>query len=245
MSSTASPRRRSSGKKESFDLLLKLLLLGDSGVGKSSLLTQYVEDEFHDVFISTIGIDFRNKSLSVDGTKVKLRIWDTAGQERFRTLTRQFYRGSQGILMLYDMTNVTTFNNIESWIKQIRENTKGTNPCIVLIANKADLESKRKVARKTGEKFAAKHKIKYFETSALTKEGVNKAFQTLAEEVVKRHHDNKESKLKDKHKQGEKSLRDGSWAARSGRTNTSKSTGPTVKVGTESGDQPPKQGCAC
>ena len=86
-------------------------------MGKSSLLTQYVEDDFHDVFISTIGIDFRNKTLDVLGRKVKVRIWDTAGQERFKTLTGKFYRGSHGILMLYDMTNRESFTNVDKWMQ--------------------------------------------------------------------------------------------------------------------------------
>ena len=112
---------RRGGKRDTFDALLKLLLLGDSGVGKSSLLTQYVEDDFHDVFISTIGIDFRNKTLEIDGKRVKLRVWDTAGQERFRTLTAQFYRGSQGILMVYDITRRESFDNIGHWMKKIKD----------------------------------------------------------------------------------------------------------------------------
>jgi len=243
MSSNSPARRRTSGKKESFDLLLKLLLLGDSGVGKSSLLTQYVEDEFHDVFISTIGIDFRNKSLTVDGTKVKLRIWDTAGQERFRTLTAQFYRGSQGILMLYDMTNETTFNNIHGWMKQIKNNTKGTDPCIVLVANKLDLaQSKRMVSRAQGMALAKKYGIRYFETSALTKSGVNDAFLALAQEVVRRHTTNKEKQLTDSLKQGNKKLSDSNWHAASGNQSANSTSGSGVDIG---GSGQEKSNCAC
>jgi small GTP-binding protein len=156
-------------------------------VGKSSLLTQYVEDDFHDVFISTIGIDFRNKNLEVLGRKVKVRIWDTAGQERFKTLTGKFYRGSHGILMLYDMTNRESFNNVDKWMQQIKDNIGDTNPCIVLVANKKDLEDSRVITQTEGKRLARKYGIPYFETSARTDTGVNDAFQALAEAVVKKY----------------------------------------------------------
>ena len=125
-------------------------------MGKSSLLTQYVEDDFHDVFISTISIDFRNKTLDVLGRKVKVRIWDTAGQERFKTLTGKFYRGSHGILMLYDMTNRESFTNVDKWMQQIKDNIGDTNPCIVLVANKTDLEDARKVTKAEGQRLTRK-----------------------------------------------------------------------------------------
>lgn len=156
-------------------------------MGKSSLLTQYVEDDFHDVFISTIGIDFRNKNLEVLGRKVKVRIWDTAGQERFKTLTGKFYRGSHGILMLYDMTNRESFNNVDKWMQQIKDNIGDTNPCIVLVANKKDLEDSRVITQTEGKRLARKYGIPYFETSARTDTGVNDAFQALAEAVVKKY----------------------------------------------------------
>ena len=144
----------------------------ETGVGKSSLLTKYVEDAFHDVFISTIGIDFRNKTLNVEGNNVKLRIWDTAGQERFRTLTAQFYRGSQGILMLYDMTSRETFDSIDKWMTKIKDNTPDSDPVIILVANKKDIQETREVSRAEGQRLAKKFKIQYFETSARTAEGV-------------------------------------------------------------------------
>jgi small GTP-binding protein len=176
--------------RDTFDALLKLLLLGDSGVGKSSLLTQYVEDDFHDVFISTIGIDFRNKTLDVDGHRVKLRIWDTAGQERFRTLTAQFYRGSQGILMVYDVTSRETFENIGHWMKQIKDNVD-TNPRIVIVGNKVDLPAERVVKKKEAEKLAKSYGCQHFEVSAKADDGVKEAFQALAVEVVNYHYKKK------------------------------------------------------
>lgn len=179
----SSGSKRRGSRRDTFDTLLKLLLLGDSGVGKSSLLTQYVEDDFHDVFISTIGIDFRNKTLQIDGKRVKLRIWDTAGQERFRTLTTQFYRGSQGVLMVYDITNRETFTNITHWMQQIKDNVE-TDPQILIVGNKSDLSSQRQVTLKEAMKLAKSYGCQHFEVSAKTDQGVKVAFQRLAEEVV-------------------------------------------------------------
>lgn len=182
--------RRRRGKVSSNGVLIDIYVYGQSqnnaGVGKSSLLTQYVEDEFHDVFISTIGIDFRNKTLEVAGKTVKLRIWDTAGQERFLTLTSKFYRGSQGILMVYDMTDRRTFENIDKWMQQIKENTGDTDPSIVLVANKNDLQDTREVSKSEGSRLARRYKIPYFETSARTDNGVTTAFEALARDVVKK-----------------------------------------------------------
>eukprot|EP00939_MAST-03C_sp_MAST-3C-sp1_P004336 g4336.t1 len=155
-------------------------------VGKSSIMIQYVEDEFHDVFISTIGIDFRNKTVEIGGKKVKLRIWDTAGQERFRTLTAQFYRGSHGILMMYDMTNRDSFDSIDKWMEQIKKNTADDNPIIILVGNKQDLREDRRVSKSEGQRLARKYKIDYMETSARTKSGVSDAFSSLAAKYVKR-----------------------------------------------------------
>eukprot|EP00501_MAST-03F_sp_TOSAG23-6_P001520 GSMAST32.ASY1.ANO1.1582.1 assembled CDS len=155
----SSGSKRRGSRRDTFDTLLKLLLLGDSGVGKSSLLTQYVEDDFHDV------------------------IWDTAGQERFRTLTTQFYRGSQGVLMVYDITNRETFTNITHWMQQIKDNVE-TDPQILIVGNKSDLSSQRQVTLKEAMKLAKSYGCQHFEVSAKTDQGVKVAFQRLAEEVV-------------------------------------------------------------
>ena len=212
-----------------------------TGVGKSSLLTQYVEDDFHDVFISTIGIDFRNKTLDVLGRKVKVRIWDTAGQERFKTLTGKFYRGSHGILMLYDMTNRESFTNVDKWMQQIKDNIGDTNPCIVLVANKTDLEDARKITKAEGQRLARKYNIQYFETSARTDTGVNEAFQALAEAVVKKYIDEEKGS-------GADSKQSRSSSSSDSRRKSGSRTEKTNKVDLTSSDGSAgasSSGCAC
>lgn len=216
-------------------------LSNETGVGKSSLLTQYVEDDFHDVFISTIGIDFRNKSMDVLGRKVKVRIWDTAGQERFKTLTGKFYRGSHGILMLYDMTNRESYTNVDKWMQQIKDNIGDTNPCIVLVANKKDLEDSRDITKAEGQRLARKYNIQYFETSARTDTGVNEAFQALAEAVVKKYINEEKGSGADSKKQSSK---DATAEARRKSKNETKSTVDlTAENSTESNAS--SGGCAC
>merc|ERR1711907_636935 len=124
-----------SGNKSPYDLLIKLLLIGDSGVGKSCLLCRYSDDVFNASFITTIGIDFKIRTIELDGKRIKLQIWDTAGQERFRTITTAYYRGAMGILLVYDVTDETSFNNIRQWVKNIEANAQD-NVNKILIGNK-------------------------------------------------------------------------------------------------------------
>ena len=162
----------------------RLLLLGDSAVGKTSLLHRVMDDTFTPNFISTVGIDFRDRTMTVRGVAVKLRIWDTAGQERFRTITSQFYRGSQGILLCYDITNVESFRNVNHWLQQIRKNAD-VNIQIALVGNKKDRVGERRVSMEEGRAMATKYELKhFFETSAKSGDGVELAFQALTELVV-------------------------------------------------------------
>lgn len=162
----------------------RLLLLGDSAVGKTSLLHRVMDDTFTPNFISTVGIDFRDRTMTVRGVAVKLRIWDTAGQERFRTITSQFYRGSQGILLCYDITNVESFSNVNHWLQQIRKNAD-VNIQIALVGNKKDRVEARRVSTEEGQAMATKYELKhFFETSAKSGDGVELAFQALTELVV-------------------------------------------------------------
>ncbi|XP_008429973.1 ras-related protein Rab-13 isoform X1 [Poecilia reticulata] len=148
-----------------YDFLFKLLLIGDSGVGKTCLIIRFAEDNFNSTYISTIGIDFKVKTIEVDGKKVKLQVWDTAGQERFKTITTAYYRGAMGIILVYDITDEKSFENIQNWMKSIKENASA-GVSQMLIGNKCDIEPKRKVSKETGEKLAKDHGIRFFETSA-------------------------------------------------------------------------------
>ncbi|KAJ3444905.1 rab gtpase [Anaeramoeba flamelloides] len=177
---------------QKYDYLVKLLLIGDSGVGKSSLLLRFVEDSFTPSFITTIGIDFKIKNVEMDGKKVKIQIWDTAGQERFRTITTAYYRGAHGIMLVYDVSNEKSFLNVRNWIKNIETNAS-ENVCKMLIANKADLTEEKVVETSRGEQLAAEYGIPFFETSAKSNMNVNESFMQLTEMIKKQLFDSNEN----------------------------------------------------
>ncbi|KAJ8122439.1 hypothetical protein O1611_g9839 [Lasiodiplodia mahajangana] len=127
-----------------YDYLFKLLLIGDSGVGKSCLLLRFADDTYTESYISTIGVDFKIRTIELDGKTVKLQIWDTAGQERFRTITSSYYRGAHGICVVYDVTDMDSFNNVKQWLQEIdRYATEGVNK--LLVGNKSDMSDKKVV----------------------------------------------------------------------------------------------------
>jgi small GTP-binding protein len=167
-----------------YDYLFKILLIGDSGVGKSNLLLQFSENKSCDSYITTIGIDFKIKTVEIDGKKIKMQIWDTAGQERFRTITQAYYRGAQGILIVYDRTNRESFLNVSKWLADISNHTSDSIVKMV-IGNKLDVETKEPVTYEEGKELADKHGIHFFETSAKTGKNVGTTFETLAKEFIK------------------------------------------------------------
>jgi len=173
-----------SGAK-SGDLMMKLLLLGDSGVGKTCLLLRFADDVFNETFISTIGIDFKHKNIEIDGRKIKLQIWDTAGQEKYRTITSAYYRSAQGIVLCYDVTDERSFNNVAQWVRNIDEHANASVNRI-LVGNKCDSPDKRVISLEKGKALAAKYGIKFFETSARSNIGVSEAFMALARDVKDR-----------------------------------------------------------
>jgi len=160
---------------KTYDYLFKLLLIGDSGVGKTCVLFRFSEDAFNATFISTIGIDFKIRTIELDGRKIKLQIWDTAGQERFRTITTAYYRGAMGIMLVYDITNEKSFDNIRTWIRNIEEHASNDVEKMIL-GNKCDMTDRRKVSRERGESLAVEHTIKFMETSAKASINVEEAF---------------------------------------------------------------------
>jgi len=162
---------------------LKVLIIGESGVGKSSLLLRFVDDTFDPEQPATIGVDFKVTTLSVDGNKVKLAIWDTAGQERFRTLTPSYYRGAQGVICVYDVSNRSSYDRLQHWLTELETYSTKTDVVKMLVANKIDRE-KREVGREEGLKFARKHCMLFIEASAKTREGVQCAFDELVEKVI-------------------------------------------------------------
>ncbi|BES95372.1 unnamed protein product [Nesidiocoris tenuis] len=157
----------------------KVLVLGDSNVGKTCIVHRYCDETYYDTYISTIGIDFKQKIISVDGTPIKMQIWDTAGQERFRTLTTAYYRGAMGILLMYDVTSLESFNNLTYWLKNIEENA---SPYVVkvLAGNKCDAAAKRVVDTEMGQKIAENYDIPFYEVSCKQDINIETIFLTLA-----------------------------------------------------------------
>lgn len=162
---------------------ISLLMLGDSLVGKTSLLNRYCDDRFLLATAPTFGVEFKTKVVEVDDGPVKIQVWDTAGQERFRTMTPQYYRSANGIVLTYDVTNVDTFKNVEYWLGQIDMHNK-TGVRRILVGNKIDLAG-RKVATEEGEALAKKFDLDFFEVSAKTPTNVKEAFDSLVEQIAR------------------------------------------------------------
>lgn len=168
-----------------YDYIYKVLLLGDSAVGKTCFLLRYSDDSFTENHISTIGLDYRLKMINMDNDKiVKMQIWDTAGQDRFRAITKNYYKGAHGIVLMYDVTNSGTFSNIKNWLSQIKENTSDKVK-IVLVGNKVDEEHLRKVSHDEGKRLSEEYKLEFFETSAKNNIRIEDTFGYLTREIYK------------------------------------------------------------
>ncbi|KAM9811236.1 ras-related protein Rab-27B-like [Neosynchiropus ocellatus] len=179
-----------------YDYLIKLLALGDSGVGKTTFLHRYTDSKFNRKFTTTVGIDFKEKRVMYTGMgsdgmseknfKVHLQLWDTAGQERFRSLTTAFFRDAMGFLLMFDLTNEHSFHNVRNWMSQLQANAYCENPDIVLVGTKADLRNLRDVHNRQAQDLADRYGVPYFETSSVTGTDVDKAVSTLLKMVMKR-----------------------------------------------------------
>ncbi|KAG8368887.1 hypothetical protein BUALT_Bualt15G0093300 [Buddleja alternifolia] len=168
-----------------YDYLFKLLLIGDSSVGKSCLLLRFADDSYVDSYISTIGVDFKIRTVELDGKTTKLQIWDTAGQERFRTITSSYYRGAHGIIIVYDVTEMESFNNVKQWLNEI-DRYANDSVCKLLVGNKCDLVESKVVDTQTAKAFADELGIPFLETSAKDSINVEQAFLTMAAEIKKK-----------------------------------------------------------
>lgn len=168
---------------QEYDYLFKLLLVGNSSVGKSSILLRFSDNVFNDDFQPTIGVDFKIRTLDLEKTTVKMQIWDTAGQERFKTITASYYKGAHGVIIVYDITDRQSFVDLEGWLQEVEKNTTDENVVRLLIGNKCDLESSRKVSKEEGQRFAESNGMKFIETSARNAVNIEEAFQTMAQEI--------------------------------------------------------------
>ena len=167
------------------EYVYKVLLLGDTTVGKTCFLMKYTDKTFQDIHMATIGLDYRLKSMKLkSGKNIKLQIWDTAGQDRFRAITKNYYKGSHGIILIYDVTNVQTFENVKQWVSQIREEASA-NVIIYIAGNKIDMEEERKVNKEEGEKLAEELGFPFVETSAKSGININETFEDLVERIDK------------------------------------------------------------
>mmetsp|Transcript_49575 Transcript_49575/g.91446 ORF Transcript_49575/g.91446 Transcript_49575/m.91446 type:complete len:203 (+) Transcript_49575:83-691(+) len=167
----------------SYDHLVKLLLLGDSAVGKTSLLMRFCESKFDSNFVITIGVDFQRKQVTHKGKTLMLQVWDTAGQERFRTITPAYYRTAMGVVITYDITDRVTFEHVEYWLQQLTQHGD-ENVQRILVGNKVDLQDNRKVSHQEGVDLAKRFNMAFFETSAKSGQDVETAFLSIAEKVV-------------------------------------------------------------
>ncbi|XP_076626029.1 ras-related protein Rab-18-B [Colletes latitarsis] len=163
--------------------VLKLLMIGESNVGKSSIILRFTENEFFDYMQSTIGMDYKTKQITIDGNTVKLAIWDTAGQERFRTLTPSYYRDGQGAILVYDVTNRITFMKLETWLNELNTYCNKTDIVKMVVGNKIDLPN-REVSTEEGLQFARRHQTLYIESSAKTSDGIKCCFEELVQKII-------------------------------------------------------------
>lgn len=168
-----------------YDYLFKILLIGNSGVGKSSLLLRFADDTFTDNFMPTIGVDFKIRTLEVDGKTIKLQIWDTAGQERFKTITSSYYKGAHGIIVVYDVTDKESFKNIDTWMNEVEKHASD-NVSRILVGNKSDLADSRQVSTDEGKELADQYNIRFMETSAKESANVEEAFTLMTKEIKSR-----------------------------------------------------------
>ncbi|ORY93340.1 ras family-domain-containing protein [Syncephalastrum racemosum] len=169
--------------EEDYDYLFKIVIIGDSGVGKSNLLSRFTNNEFNLESKSTIGVEFATKNVTIGDHRIKAQIWDTSGQERYRAITGAYYRGAVGALLVYDITRQSSFQNVETWLKELRDHADN-NITLMLVGNKSDLaDTSRAVTTDEAKDYASEGEMLFFETSALDSTNVDVAFQTVFERV--------------------------------------------------------------
>ncbi|ORX89397.1 small GTPase [Basidiobolus meristosporus CBS 931.73] len=169
-------------RDEEYDYLFKVVLIGDSGVGKSNLLSRFTRNEFNLESKSTIGVEFATRTIQVEGKTIKAQIWDTAGQERYRAITSAYYRGAVGALLVYDIAKHATYENVDRWLRELRDHAD-SNTVIMLVGNKSDLRHLRAVPTEDAKQFATENQLSFIETSALDSSNVELAFQKILTEI--------------------------------------------------------------
>ena len=169
-----------------YDKSCQLLIIGDSSVGKTSILTRYTTGNFKEEYLATVGLDYFSKQELIKNKTIQIKIWDTAGQERYKALTPAYFKNAEGVLVVYDVTAIDSFYNLKFWINSIKTNMESKNIKIpiVLMGNKIDLEESREIRKEIAEKYATENNYIYFESSAKTGEGIDKAIRELVDQVI-------------------------------------------------------------
>ena len=189
------PKRENDSKStlEDYDVKLKIMVLGESMVGKTCLITRYTNDKFGGRYLCTVGIDFQKKKIIKNNKKVLLQIWDTAGQERFRNVTKNYFHASQGFVLAYDINNKDSFDKVQYWVEEIKANAEEKIKCI-LIGTKCDLD-KREVSEEEGKELGKQYGYKFYETSAKENININETFETLVSEILTNYEDKRRDSL--------------------------------------------------
>ena len=178
-----------------YDMIFKIVLIGDTSVGKTNILSKYLKGEFDPKSKSTVGVEFGVKNFKIENNIVKVQIWDTAGEERYRSITNAYYKGAKGSLLVYDITNKKSFENVEKWISDLKANAD-EDISMILLGNKTDLEDKRVVTTEEGKNKAEFYNLTFMETSALNGNNIQEAFNELIMDVYKRNHELLENQAK-------------------------------------------------
>jgi len=172
-------------ESENYEQLYKIIIIGDSGVGKSNILGRYLRNEFHEDTKATVGVEFGSKKMVIENVTIKLQIWDTAGEERYRSITSAYYKGSKGCFIVYDITNPQSFDDLMKWYEEIkRSGDKGVS--IILVGNKCDLENERKITIEMGKNKAKEMNCPFYETSALNNIMIDQVFKVMCEDIYNR-----------------------------------------------------------
>ena len=173
---------------ENYEMMFKVVLVGDSFVGKTNIMSKYLKNEFHEDSKATVGVEFGSKQFTIEGHSVKAQIWDTAGQERYKAITSAYYKGAKGAFIVYDITRKNSFESVERWVSDIIS-VADKKITIILIGNKSDLEDQRQVTKEEAEEKATKLEIAFMETSALSGDNLEKAFEKMMNEVFQKCHE--------------------------------------------------------
>ena len=171
-----------------YEMMFKVVLVGDSFVGKTNIMSKYLKNEFHEDSKATVGVEFGSKQFNIEGHSIKAQIWDTAGQERYKAITSAYYKGAKGAFVVYDITRKASFDSIEKWVNDLTS-TADKKLTIVLIGNKCDLEDQRQITKEQGEEKANKLEVAFLETSAFSGENLEKAFEMMINEIFKKCHE--------------------------------------------------------